>query len=262
MIVISIQVIFDTSMKSSFLLVFASLLISAEAVSQGDAYFVKQTNQIFYADKKNWSIHPAKKDKNIKPDQLQVLQEKQQLLSEKNLGSPLFYNGWTEGVFRLSGGQEIRGRMALDIAGNVLFYKEMHQNSILSLKPVFISIYGHQLYRLDKQYLNAGDFYYEKMKDSGLTLLKKYSCKYDYLGKNVHSGYNYVNSNGYEGEFIKDTGFFLGQGKELHLICNKKKFYRIFGEKSQAIEKYVSDEQLDLNTEKDVLALVSYLEKN
>ncbi len=220
------------------------------AQAQGDAYFVKQTDQIFYTDKKTFPAYTSKKDKEKQQDVLQVLQEKQRKENTGNVGSPLFYNGWSEGVFRLSGGQEIKGKMALDISRNTLFYEEIHRNAILCLKPKWVNIYGHELQRYDNEFTNAGDFYYEKLPLASVLILKKYSCQYEDFGKDINTGYNYLNAKGYNG----------ARNNQLYLIKDRKKFYQIFGRKGNKVKEFVLRNKLNLGAQQDVLALASFIE--
>ena len=247
-------------MKKILLLFLGIYLAGSGLMAQGDAYFVKHNDKVFYTGKKPLLNHIRQKEEERNSENLKVL--RQRLKEEKmNMGSPLFYNGWTEGYFKLSGGQEIRGKMALDIMENTLMYEEMHQNTILSLRPLLINLHGHELQRYDHLYANAGPFYYEKVVGREYLILKKYSCQYEEFKGYLHLGYDNAANGAYEGEYIKDTNYYLAKEKTLHLITDRSKFYRIFGKRAGEIKQFVQNEGLDLETLTGVETLIAYVEK-
>jgi hypothetical protein len=246
-------------MKTSSLFLLLGFVSSFSALAQGDAYFVKYNTGVLLHELNPGVTGTEKKEKTKQQSESLVVTEEAD--NRKNVGSPLFYNAWTEGTFRLSGGQEINGRMALDVSRNIVLYQEIHQNAVIALKPKWVDLYGHKLQRIDDQFRNAGDFYYEQIIDKNYKILKKYTCKYEQYRDELKSGQKHLKADEFDGAYVKDTDYFLVKEKQLHHISNRKKFYRAFNKKENEVKHFVRENKLDLTMQSDVISLVSYLER-
>lgn len=172
-------------------------------------------------------------------------------------GTPFFKNKWFMGQMRMKNGEMVKGTMALNLVGNVVYFSVGSTAESVEVKPDEIILGGVRLLKQKDVFDNAFDYYYETVYNEKSVILSQPICKYTPKVTGPNTGYEASGDN-FEGYFEKSEKLYFGTGDMLTLIRTNSRFYDLFGEHKKTIQEYVSGNKLSLKSKADVVKIVRY----
>ncbi|MGR3809126.1 hypothetical protein [Jiulongibacter sp. NS-SX5] len=234
-------------------------LISISSFGQGESYFVKK-DLSFFQEVEDIAFNFTSIDNTSETEESIERLKKQFDEGSKIAGSPFYGGGWFDGEFRLSGGKNMKGHMALDLHRNQLYVIESSSMSVLTLKPNWVKINGTEFTRLDHQIKGTGDYYYELIYNGSKKVYQRHQREFKNSRLAFTNGYEIIPQNRYDGGYMEKSVFLLSNEYRVLVIGDRDKFYRMFGRKAPKVKKYMIENSFDLSLKNDVLALVSSAE--
>ena len=107
---------------------------------------------------------------------------------------------------------------------------------------------------LGHSFISVKNKYYELLTDNGFQILKQYACKIRPLGRGL-GGIYFGSISGYDGEIIKNSNYFIYNGKKLMKFdLNKTSLAKIV-EKSNIISIHKLDSLKEHFTENELVGI-------
>lgn len=172
-------------------------------------------------------------------------------------GTPFFKNNWYLGQVFYDNSKPTRGTLAYNVqTGKVLFMVD-EKKSAIEIKPDGFQIQNHLFQKLSKNYKHHTTEYFEKLNTSKPTIYKKYTAYYLPTKSEIQkSGYDQATVSEFEGEFKKESFYYIDIDNTLVLINANRRFLKRLNNYRQAVENVIKTQNLDLTKPKHIELLV------
>ncbi|MBK9508053.1 MAG: hypothetical protein IPP61_18615 [Cytophagaceae bacterium] len=242
-------------MKSIILFLSLAYLINCQAQEPPKEYFVQNLK---------FSSSDSKIDVNSEGDTILIsyFKENNLRLNTINLkeliykGTPFFMNGWFKGSVLLEpNGKSSAGLLGYNLAQNKLYVSLGANRDVMEIAPYEFEIEKHVFRKYNKQYAGAGDFYYEKLTEGHFELFRQNKCMFYPKVSGDRTGYE-ASGDGYEGEFLKKTEYYVNWREKMQLVSNNFKIFEPF---SKEAKKYASENHLSLKKPAELIKVVNFV---
>ena len=176
-------------------------------------------------------------------------------LTKTYKGTPFFNNGWFSGSMILDGSVANKGLMAFNLITNTLYFSVGEKQNAIEIKPDEFTIKGIVFRKYTKQYVAAGEIYYQKLVEGEFELFKQFYCKYNPRNVGDTNGYE-MSGDGFEGYFEKELIYYTIYNNKMERVGKK---FSVFGENEEKAKNFAKNNNLSLKKENDLIKIVKFL---
>lgn len=174
---------------------------------------------------------------------------------KKYMGTPLFLNSWQKGNLFSKNSSPVSGTLSYNLLNDKVFFSQGPVQPAIEIKPTAFRIGTYFFEQLDDHVKKAGKHYYERIEMNGKTYYKRY-LKYLITDFKHPEIIDTSDSESYEGSFVSENKYYLIQDQQIRQIDHTLK---AFGQLKKRAKEIVTNYNLDLRKETDLIELLKYL---
>jgi hypothetical protein len=173
-------------------------------------------------------------------------------------GTPIFKNAWFTNSTIYVDGLATKGIIAYNLLNHDIQFSPKDISSAVVVKPDSFLLAGYTFTQLGKKSKLTNTNYYEKVfNNSKIGIYKIHKCSFRPKVDGQKTSYH-VSMDDFEGTFIKSTDLFIYENNELFELKSNSSFYKYFGGKRPAIEKYAKANNLNSKKEIDMVTILKF----